>query len=286
MARERKFPLSIHVCEQCGLIQILGHVDPEILFQDYSFSSSTIKALVDHFGAYASWLVDRFHPKTVVEFGCNDGALLTPLSVAQVNAIGVDLSKNITEMARAKGLKVFTGYFNSEVATRIRDEYGPVDVVTGSNAFAHNDRPELILEASAHVLADSGHLCLEFMYAGDLLEQLQWDTLYHEHLPFYSLSTVAGLLSCYGFRVIDGERLPMRGGSLRVTAARRPGPLSANAEAVIAYESRTALNCAETWHDFGGQSIRKIEIVAEVFESLSRKRTIWGYGAPGKATSG
>jgi SAM-dependent methyltransferase len=284
VVRERKFPLSIHVCEQCGLVQILDPVDPEVLFQDYSFSSSTIQPLVQHFEAYARWIVDKFHPNTVVEFGCNDGVLLAPLSRAQVNAIGVDISENITDMARAKGLTVFTGYFNPEMAGRIRDEFGSVDVVTGSNAFAHNDRPELILEAASSVLADSGHLCLEFMYAGDLLELLQWDTLYHEHLTFYSLSTVAGLLRRYGFHLVDAERLPMHGGSLRVTAARQPGPLSASAEAIVDYEKRTALNCGATWRGFGEKSTRKIEIVADVFESLSRKRTIWGYGAAGKAT--
>src|SRR6185295_10767652 len=220
IAAEKLHPLEIHSCATCGLIQILNPVDPEILFQDYSFSSSTIKPLVDHFETYAAWLIDRLHPQRVVEFGCNDGILLAPLQKAGIQAIGVDISGNITDLARSKGLDVVTGYFNADVARTIRKRVGPVDVVTGSNAFAHNDDPEGILEAARIVLSDTGHLCLEFMYAGDLLEQLQWDTLYHEHLTFYSLAALQMLLKQHGFHVVDAERLPMHGGSLRVCASR------------------------------------------------------------------
>jgi SAM-dependent methyltransferase len=265
-------------------VQVLDPVNPDVLFQDYSFSSSTIKPLVDHFDAYAAWLVDRMRPRLVVEFGCNDGVLLAPLQRRGVKAIGVDISANITEMARGKGLAAITGFFNPEVARRIRDEQGPADIVTGSNAFAHNDHPETILESAAIVLADTGRLCLEFMYAGDLLEQLQWDTLYHEHLTFYSLSTITRLLARYGFHVVDAQRLPMHGGALRVTAARKPGALSPDAQEILQYESKVRLNAPETWVEFGTRSLRKIEIVSDVFAALSRNHTIWAYGAAGKAT--
>jgi len=284
ISREQKYGLSIHVCENCGLIQILDPVDPQVLFQDYSFSSSTIPPLVKHFEDYAAWIINSLGPRVVVEFGCNDGVLLAPLARAGVTAVGVDISGNITEIARSRGLHAYTGFFDAETARRIREEYGPADVVTGSNAFAHNDRPELILEGANIVLHESGHLCLEFMYAGDLLEQLQWDTLYHEHLTFYSLSTVANLLRRHGFYLANAQRLPMHGGSLRVVAARRPCPLGADAEAILAYENTTALNSPDSWLGFGARSLRKIGIVAEVFEALSRTRSIWAYGAAGKAT--
>lgn len=285
IAAEKKYPLPIHVCENCGLVQIVDPVDPNVLFKDYAFASSTVAPLIAHFEDYARWLHARFSPKTVVEFGCNDGILLAPLERLGVTAVGVDISDNITEMARAKGLKVLTGYFNLETADRIKAEYGRCDIVTGSNAFAHNAAPESILEAAARCLREDGVLALEVMYAGDLRDKLQWDTLYHEHLTFYSLGTLEALLGRHGFTVFDAVRIPMHGGSLRV-CARRGGDLAPTADyqAVKAYETDTKLNAAETWRFFGSHIGRKIEIVGETLARLSRSASIWGYGAAGKAT--
>jgi novobiocin biosynthesis protein NovU/D-mycarose 3-C-methyltransferase len=284
IAGEQTYPLVIHVCGRCGLVQITDPIDPDILFQDYSFASSTVGPLVQHFEAYAKWLSERFAPRTVVEFGCNDGILLRPLQRLGVRAVGVDLSRNITEMARSEGLEVETGAFDPDMAGVLRKRLGPVDLITGSNAFAHNERPELILEAAKRLLAEEGHLCLEVMYARDLLELLQWDTLYHEHLTFYSLGTLSNLLKRYGFHVVHAERIPMHGGSLRVAASLAERPASPEAAAILADEDKLALNRAETWRAFGGGIARKIDVVAKTLERLCRTSRIWGYGAAGKAT--
>ena len=127
----------------------------------------------------------------MVEFGCNDGILLAPLRRLGIDAVGVDPSENIGEIGRQAGHDIVTGYFDTDAALLLRARLGPVDVVTGSNAFAHNDRPEEIIKAASILLRPGGWLCLEVMYAGDLFEQVQWDTLYHEHLTFYSLGTLA-----------------------------------------------------------------------------------------------
>jgi SAM-dependent methyltransferase len=272
------------VCGACSLVQILDVVDPDVLFQDYSFSSSTIPALVGHFREYAGWLVDRFGRGRVVEFGCNDGVLLAPLQELGVDAWGVDISQNITDLARAKGLQVLTGFFDAETAQEIVERAGKADVVTGSNAFAHNESPERILAGAKVALAPNGHLCLEVMYAGDLLELMQWDTLYHEHLTFYSLETLRTLLERHGFHLVHAERIPMHGGSLRVAAALEPGEPTDELRALEAYERATALNDPATWLDFGVRVWRKIEIVRDVFDVLRTQKRIWGYGAAGKAT--
>jgi novobiocin biosynthesis protein NovU/D-mycarose 3-C-methyltransferase len=284
ISREQKYPLVIHVCEECGLVQIANPIDPDILFQDYSFSSSTIGPLVKHFEQYAAWLRERFKPQTVLEFGCNDGVLLAPLERLGVRAYGIDISANITEMARSKGLAVHTGFFNPESAATLRDQYGGMDVVTGSNCFPHNADPGAILEAAHKVLNPGGHLCLEIMYAGDLLEQLQWDTLYHEHLTFYSVGTLSTLLKRHSFHINHAERLPMHGGSLRVVAGLNAAPESDELRAIRAYEEKTALNRAQTWKDFGVRSQRKIEVVRETLGQLGKDNRIWAYGAAGKAT--
>ena len=224
VAEERSYPLAISVCSECGLVQITDPVDPSILFSDYSFKTGTIPGLVRHFDDYAQWISDRFSPATVVEFGANDGTLVAALGERGIRAIGVDLADNITEMAREQGREVLTGSFSADLAGELTERAGgPVDLVTGSNVFAHNDDPAAILEGADAVLGPEGVLSLEVMYAGDLLEQLQWDTLYHEHLTFYSLETLARLLSRFGFEPVAAERIPMHGGSLRVAAGRTGG---------------------------------------------------------------
>lgn len=281
---ERIYPLRIYVCEACALVQIIDAIDPDVLFQDYSFASSTVAALVDHFRDYARWLFDRFTPKRVIEFGCNDGVLLEPLSALGVDAWGVDVSENITTIARTKGLQVLTGFFDERAAAEIRARAGPADVVTGSNAFAHNKNPATVLDATKNVLAPKGQLCLEVMYAGDLLELMQWDTLYHEHLTFYSLGTLRVLLERFGFHPVHAERIRMHGGSLRVTAGLQPTQASESLRAIEEYEHKIQLNEPDTWIDFGARVGRKIDIVRDVFAVLCRERRIWGYGAAGKAT--
>jgi SAM-dependent methyltransferase len=281
---EQTFPLPVHVCDSCGLVQIVDPVDPNLLFRDYAFASSTVGPLVKHFTDYAQWLQDRYQPKLVVEFGCNDGILLAPLDRLGIKAVGVDISENITDLARAKGLKVVTGYFNQETAESIVAQYGRCDVVTGSNAFAHNARPELILEGAARCLNDDGVVVLEVMYAGDLRDKLQWDTLYHEHLTFYSLGTMEALLGRHGFRVFDAARLPMHGGSLRVSASRASRPPTADYDVVKTFETATKLNAPQTWMAFGQRIGRTIAVVGDTLGALAKSKRIWAYGAAGKAT--
>ena len=282
---EKNYPLPVHICKDCGLIQILEVVPQDILFKNYSFSSSTIQPLVTHFANYADWLKKKLEPKSVVEFGCNDGVLLKPLTQLGIKACGVDISENITAMAREQGLDVVTGYFDESIAETIQQRLGKVDVVTGSNAFPHNDHPEIILKAAKKILNETGHICLEVMYLGDLMEQLQWDTWYHEHLTFYCLTTLSSLLKRYGFKVVDAERLPMHGGSLRVIATlNQKEKIKEGPKEIFRYEEEKGLASYDTWKNFGNHIKRKIEVVNKTLGNLSKTSRIWGYGAAGKAT--
>ena len=287
IAEERRYPLTISVCDACGLVQITDPVDPEVLFQDYSFATGTVAGLVRHFDAYAQWIKDQWDPSSVIEFGANDGTLVAALERRGIKALGIDLAANITEMARERGLEVITGAFAPEMAGELRERIGGegADLLTGSNVFAHNDDPGAILQTADSVLAPDGVLCLEVMYAGDLLEQLQWDTLYHEHLTFHSLGTLRRLLDRYGFEPVDAERVAMHGGSLRLTAARKgtskPRPGVAD---LGAWEDEMALNDAATWREFAERCRRRIASFGDTMRRLNETATIWAYGAAGKAT--
>jgi SAM-dependent methyltransferase len=285
IASEQRYPLVISLCERCSCVQITDPVDPDILFQDYSFKTGTIPGLVRHFDAYAEWLQTTFSPRSVVEFGANDGTLIAALEKRGIRSVGVDLAANITEMGRQEGRDLVTGMFGPPLVDELREKVGDASVVTGSNVFPHNARPGPILEATDALLAPDGVLVLEVMYAGDLLEQLQWDTLYHEHLTFYSLGTLRALLARYGFEAIEAFRLPMHGGSLRVAAARAGArPVGASIAEVDAYEAGTALNVPETWRGFAENSRRRIATFGDTMRRIAQTASVWAYGAAGKAT--
>jgi novobiocin biosynthesis protein NovU/D-mycarose 3-C-methyltransferase len=283
--RERTYPLPIHACGNCGLVQTTFVIPADTLFSNYFFSSSTVDYLVQHFAGYAACIKEKLAPRFVVEFGCNDGILLEPLEKLGIRTCGIDISHNITDLARKKGLNVLTGYFNADAARQIRQEYGAADVVTGSNAFPHNDHPEQILLAAQEVLKDNGHICLEMMYAGSLLELLQWDSMYHEHLSYFCLSTLEVLLNRFGFHTIHAEIVPMHAGSLRIVAAKdsKEKP-DASVEMLLSKERDLALTKLETWQRFARTTERQIHVVKETLATLGKHKRIWGYGAAGRAT--
>jgi len=288
--QEKKYPLRAYVCQSCGLVQIFDVIPPSTLFDNYLFSSSTVQYLVNHFANYAKWLNDNYHPEFVIEFGCNDGILLKPLSEYGIRSVGVDISQNITEMARGRGLNAITGYFDPAMAKEIRQMYGPADIVTGSNAFPHNDDPGLILQASRELLKPGGHLVLEMMYAGALLEKLQWDSMYHEHLNYFCLSTLEVLLQRYDFHAVHAEIVPMHAGSLRVVCAIDPSEYPDNSVTeMFRAEMANGYQNAATWEKFAKDTKRQIEVVHDVLADLSHGgygtyTKIAAYGASGRAT--
>ena len=280
-----RFPISVHACDICGLVQLEESIPADTLFRNYSFSTSTISPLVRHFSEYALWMIKTLKPSGVLEFGCNDGTLMGFLRDFGVRVVGVDAAENIVDIARQKSLQVFNNYFTTELTEQILTSFGPVDVVTGSNCFAHNPDPKAILDAARSVLSKVGVLIVEVMYAGDLLAKTQWDTLYHEHLTVFSLGSIAWLLKSHGWSVIDVVHLPMHSGSIRVVASPRlNAPCSAAVTEMLQAEERLGLNRASTWNEFGKRSSHQIELVGDVLKSLASKSRIWAYGASGRAT--
>ena len=204
--------------------------------------------------------------------------------------MGVDISKNITELARSKGLNAITGYFDVSMAKDIRKKYGAADIVTGSNAFPHNDNPGNILEAAKEMLKDNGHLVLEMMYAGSLLDKLQWDSMYHEHLSYFCLSTLEVLLQRYGFHAVHAEIVPMHAGSLRVVCAvdESEYPDSTVTEMFRAEQANGYQNIA-TWRQFADDVKHQITVVKNTLFDLSHGGygdcpKVAAYGASGRAT--
>lgn len=277
------YPLRLARCDNCTLMQVLDTVEPQIIFGRYSYSSSTTNTLVEHFSRVGKELVDlgKAMSELVVEFGCNDGVLLRPLLKAGAKVVGVDPSDVAEAASRKQGWPLFKEYFGKSVAERIRSEYGAARIVTGNNVFAHTHDLHGILDGVTTLLEDEGLFVFEVHYQGDLLELVQFDTVYHEHICYHSLTSLKHLLSFHGLTIVDVERIPIHAGSIHVTATREGLGRS------VSTRVRRMIKEEGDWdiERFVGQvRLRRAEISGLVKDLRSSGHRVSAYGAAGRAT--
>jgi D-mycarose 3-C-methyltransferase len=200
------------------------HLPPinEVFHADYRYSSSTVPDLVRHFAGYADWLDERLHPgAAVLEFGCNDGVLLSLLRERGFAVVGVDASDNVASLARSKGVDARTGFFSRELVER-EGLTGRFDLITCSNVFAHiHDLRETIAAARA-ALRPGGLFAIEVHDGHILAGEAQFDTIYHEHLTYFTAETLRDFVERESFRFVEVERTDMHGGGLRLLARYDP----------------------------------------------------------------
>jgi SAM-dependent methyltransferase len=290
-AYERRYPLQVYVCENCTLVQIPAAIPPDQLFREYCYLSSVTQTLSEHFREYANFLRQHLLPSGrsfVVEFGSNDGVLLGPLKALGVDVLGVDPAQNIIAVARQKGIETIGDYFTEELARTIAARGRLADVITASNVFAHIDDLDDVMRGVDALLADEGTFVVEAHYIVDLLQTVQFDTIYHEHLCYFSTTALSALLGRHGLTIVDVLRLPMHGGAVRVMARRagraaaRPSPRVAE---LAALESRLALGQTDTYLRFGAAAAELRDRLHElVVTRLAAGRRLSGYGAPGRGT--
>jgi len=215
----KKYPLDLTQCGACGLLQVTN-LPPieEVFHDDYRYSSSTVPGLVCHFHEYAEWLSQRLSSKAkVLEFGCNDGVLLERLQKRGFDCAGIDASDNVATLAREKGLNVTTGFLNTALVLEKGYE-NQFDIVTCSNVFAHIHDLSGTLQAVRALLKTNGLFAIE-VHDGELLSnEGQFDTVYHEHLTYFTEASLRGLLERSGFEFVECARTTMHGGGLRFVA--------------------------------------------------------------------
>jgi SAM-dependent methyltransferase len=267
-----RYALDLTQCRTCGLLQVTNLPPIEDVFHaDYRYSSSTVPDLVRHFEGYAEYLAARLPAgASVLEFGCNDGVLLERLARRGFDCTGVDASDNVASLARAKGLDVRTGFL-TEAFVAEQNLTGRFDAVTCSNVFAHIDDLRGTMAAVRALLKPGGVFFVE-VHDGDVLaREAQFDTIYHEHLTYFTASTLRRLTEAEGFAFAACERTPMHGGGLRFSATLRAAGAAATAPESVALIDGAAF--AET--------IRRCR------EDLARLQAehgpLYGYGAAGRS---
>ena len=287
-AGERFFPLDVYFCETCSLVQLADVIDPEVLFGHYIYVTGTSETMAAHNHRYAESVVAELAlgpADLVVEVASNDGSQLTCFAGLGVRTLGVEPARNIAEMARARGIDTVNRFFNSEAARDVRATYGPVSAVIGNNVLAHVDDTQDFLAGARSLIADRGRVIVEVPYAQDMLDRREYDTVYHEHLCYFSVTSLARLGSEVGLGVVRVDRVPVHGGSIRVWFA-KDTPHATEVEQLMDGERRTGLTTFAAWEAFGRAASENRTAVRLLLEQLHGEgRTVAGYGAPAKGNT-
>ncbi|MBI5494418.1 MAG: class I SAM-dependent methyltransferase [Deltaproteobacteria bacterium] len=285
-APEPRYPLGVAVCETCWLAQLTHVVPAELMFSNYLYVPSTSTTMLDHFGRLARDLITRYRlgsDDLVLDIGSNDGTLLTFFRRQGLQVLGVDPASNLARLARMQGVNTLDVLFSSALAAEIARNARP-RLVVATNVMAHVSDLHDLCEGVRTLLADDGVLVVEFPYLADLLRRNEFDTIYHEHLSYFSLQPLVRLFSQHGMVVFDVEDLPVHGGSLRIHAGRagRGRTASARVAALLEEEART-LQGRAAYDEFAGRVHTNMARLVELLESLKADgRRVVGYGASAK----
>jgi SAM-dependent methyltransferase len=250
---ERTYELAVARCAACGEVQLTVVVSPEVLFAHYLYASSASAPLLSHFEAYATEVAERFAPRgsLVVEVGSNDGVLLRPLQARGLVAVGVEPAANLADVANAAGLRTLNVFFSEAVARDLRGSRGAASAVIANNVLAHIDDLDDVLRGLDVLLAADGVFVAEVPYLGDLIEQVEYDTIYHEHLSYFAIAPLARLFDLGDMELFDVRHLPIHGGSIRIFAGRKGRhSLTAELEQMREAEDRAGLGEAATYRRF------------------------------------
>jgi SAM-dependent methyltransferase len=290
-ADEERYPLDVYFCEQCSLVQLLDVIDPEVLFRDYIYVTGTSETIAAHNVKYAQAVVDRLElgaDDLVVEVASNDGSLLSCFQRHGVRTLGVEPATNIAEIARARGIETVNRFFDQETAADVRATHGAAMAVIGNNVFAHVDDSRGFLRGCRDLLADDGLVIIEAPYLREMIEKLEYDTVYHEHLCYFSVTALRTLCESAGLSLVAVDRMPVHGGSIRMYAGRRERypEHSAQALAMIQEEETLGLTTLPRFERFAADVEENRRTVRDLVTSLveSGKRVV-GYGAPAKGNT-
>lgn len=287
---ERRVPLTLSLCRACTLVQLRETVDPEVLFADYRYFSSYSATTLAYAEDLAASLCARLGlgpQHRVVEVASNDGYLLRPFQARGVQVLGIEPAANVAAVAIERGVPTEIAFFGRERAATLRRRHGPADLLLANNVLAHvADLPGFVAGLRT-LVADTGMVVVEFPYVGDLLANGEFDTIYHEHLCYFSLAAVQRLFAAHGLHVVDVETLARHGGSLRVfaspTAPLRP---SAMAMALLHEEAARGFGDRTCYRAFvAGIAATRTALRRELLALRATGKTIAAYGASAKGST-
>lgn len=285
-----RFPIDLYLCEACGHGQLLDVVSPKLLFGDYIYTTASSPGLVAYFRDYANHVVAKLAPGAgarALDIGSNDGTLLSFLKAKGLTVLGVDPAQEVAASATAAGIETLPSFFNSQVGVELCRTRGAFDLVTANNVFAHSDTLGDMADGIRSLLAPGGVFVFEVSYLLDMIENMVFDFIYHEHLSHHSVKPLQIFLKHHGLQLFDVERTASKGGTIRCYAQLAGGPRTESPEVarLLRLEDEFGLYRLETYRAWGNRiDAAKASLNELLTKAKSEGKTIAGYGASATGT--
>jgi len=291
-ATECFYPLRVYVCDSCFLVQLESIARPEEIFSDYAYFSSYSDSWIEHARRFTESVIKRFglnRQSRVVEIASNDGYLLRHFIARDIPVLGIEPAQNVAEAALRQGVPTQIRFFGDNTARELVREGQQADLIIGNNVLAHVPNLNGFVCGLKILLNSTGVITLEFPSLMRLIEENQFDTIYHEHFSYFSLIAVETVLARHGLNLFDVEELPTHGGSLRIYACHRDDPTKqtdARVRKLLARERDAGLLKLSYYFCFG-EKVRdtKRKLLKFLISAKANRKTIVGYGAPAKGNT-
>lgn len=286
------YPLHVYVCGQCLLVQLEEFTAPQDIFSDYAYFSSFSDSWLAHAKSYVDMIVERFsvgRDSRVVEIASNDGYLLQNFVALGIPALGVEPAANVAEAAKANGINTKVAFFGEKTARDIVAEGWAADLIIGNNVLAHVPDLNDFVGGLKILLKASGLITMEFPHLLQLMEQNQFDTIYHEHFSYFSFLAVEQVFARHGIKLFDVDELPTHGGSLRIYAAHQDDlskPIGLRAKELKSREEALGFGRLDHYLSFGPQvEAMKRKLLSFLISAKQEGKQVVGYGAPAKGNT-
>lgn len=284
---EPKYPLRVVYCHSCATAQLDYTVPKEVMFSDHTYLSGITKSLSEHFRSIAEYIKttfdsDKARPR-VLDIGSNDGTQLKHFQALGYEVLGVEASKTTARLAEEAGVPTVNAFFNQALAPKV----GQFDVINAAGVFFHLEELHSVTEGIRDCLKPQGVFAVQFLYMKRIVENLAFDQIYHEHLLYYNLETLAVLLKRHGLEIFDAYLAPIHGGSI-IAFVGHPGvrPPSARLLELRAEEQRADSNSVMTYKRFAAAiEEKKRENLEFLMSAKAAGKTIYGFGAPVKGNT-
>lgn len=289
---EMFYPLHTFVCTKCFLVQIQEYISPAYIFDDYTYFSSYSTSWLEHARRYSMMIIERLglnESSQVVEIASNDGYLLQNFVQSGIPCLGVEPAANVAEVAIAKGIPSVIKFFGRETATQLLTDGKAADLIIGNNVLAHVPNINDFVSGMKVLLKATGVVTMEFPHLMCLMNENQFDTIYHEHFSYLSFMTVQRVFASHGLTLFDVEEIPTHGGSLRIYARHSEDnskPVSTRVIDLLRHEIEYGLDKVETYTGFAPKCQEvKYALLEFLIDAKRSGKHVAGYGAPGKGNT-